>query len=140
MINRIPLGTTDSSVSQLGLGCINFGTTTDEATAHKLIDTYLELGGNYLDTANNYAFWNGGDGRSSERVIGTWNHKHPELRKNYLLATKLGALPCDVKKALSPCRESADVFLKMRWNVLLPHFRQIILIYFIYMLTISTPH
>lgn len=96
MIKQIPLGKTNTYVTQLGLGCINFGTTTNEATAHHLIDTYLELGGNYLDTANNYAFWNGGDGRSSERVIGSWNHTHPTLRKNYLLATKLGALPRDL--------------------------------------------
>lgn len=72
MLKQIPLGKTDTMVTRLGLGCINFGTTTDETTAHNLIDTYLELGGNYLDTSNNYAFWNGGDGRSSERVIGSW--------------------------------------------------------------------
>ena len=95
MIKQIPLGKTNEMVTQLGLGCINFGTLTDEKTSHALIETYLELGGNYLDTSNNYAFWNDGKARSSELVIGAWNHMNPSSRKDYLLATKLGALPLD---------------------------------------------
>lgn len=101
MIKQIPLGKTNEMVTQLGLGCINFGTLTDEKTSHALIETYLELGGNYLDTSNNYAFWNDGKARSSELVIGAWNRRNPSSRKNYLLATKLGALPLDPSRGFA---------------------------------------
>lgn len=94
----IQLGNTSTQVSKLGLGCINFGTTTDKKTAHALMDCYLTYGGNVIDTANNYAVWNGGDGRESERVIGSFVHSHPEIREKLVLCTKLGALPIDFAK------------------------------------------
>lgn len=91
-MNYITLGTSKQRVSQLGLGCINFGTTTKEEIAFELIDCYLENGGNVLDTANNYAVWNGGDGRESERVIGAYLKKNQSARADMVLCTKLGAL------------------------------------------------
>jgi len=97
-MKKIELGNSGVYVSQLGLGCINFGTSTDEKTAFDIIDCYLEKGGNMLDTANNYAIWNGGDGRSSERTIGKWIKNNPQRRNEFILATKLGALPVDVNK------------------------------------------
>lgn len=95
-MEKIRLGLTDYMISKLGLGCINFGTTTDQKKAFELIDTYLQLGGNLLDTSNNYAIWNGGDGRSSERTIGKWLKGNPDTRKQMVLATKLGALPTNI--------------------------------------------
>ena len=97
-MRKIKLGCSELYVSQLGLGCINFGTSTDEQTSFDIIDCYLEKGGNMLDTANNYAIWNGDDGRSSERTIGKWIKNNPERRKDFVLATKLGALPKDAAK------------------------------------------
>lgn len=97
-MKKVQLGKTNYQVTNLGLGCINFGTTTDEKTAFQLIDTYLECGGNLLDTSNNYAFWNGDDGRSSERTIGKWIQANEAARKEIILATKLGALPRDLSK------------------------------------------
>ena len=95
-ISKIRLGKSDLEVSKLGLGCINFGTTTDEKTSFALMDTYLENGGNFLDTANNYAFWNaGGVGGESEKVIGNWLADRGN-RKDIVLATKMGALPKDI--------------------------------------------
>jgi aryl-alcohol dehydrogenase-like predicted oxidoreductase len=49
------LGGTGLKVAELCLGCMTFGRETDEANARKIIDRYLELGGNFLDTANVYA-------------------------------------------------------------------------------------
>lgn len=97
-MKKIQLGNSKLQVSKLGLGCINFGTLTDEKTAYSLIDCYLEKGGNMLDTANNYAVWNGGGERSSEKVIGKWIKSNPDWRHEFILATKLGALPKDVDK------------------------------------------
>ncbi|MCW4438894.1 hypothetical protein BCU90_20585 [Vibrio lentus] len=78
----------------VGLGTAAFGTTIDERSAHQLIDKYMSLGGNHIDTANNYAFWiTGSSGRESEEVIGTWIEKSPLARHEYILASKVGAFP-----------------------------------------------
>lgn len=90
-MRKIRLGATDYKVSVLGLGCINFGTTTKEAQAFRLMDKYVELGGNLFDTSNNYAVWNGGEGRDSERVIGKWLKNNKTVRSDIFLCTKLGA-------------------------------------------------
>lgn len=90
-MKKIRLGATAYEVSMLGLGCINFGTTVKEEQAFRLMDKYVELGGNLFDTANNYAVWNGGDGRDSERVIGKWLKNCPSVRPEIFLCTKLGA-------------------------------------------------
>ena len=82
-MNYIQLGASDIRASQLGLGCINFGTTTTKETAFALMDCYLECGGNLLDTANNYAIWNGGD--DGRKIILEEVEKSLEaLRTSYL--------------------------------------------------------
>jgi len=91
-MNQIRLGKSTLKVSQLGLGCINFGTTIHEEQAFELMNTYVRCGGNFLDTANNYAIWNGGDGSESEKTIGRWL-KQEDNRRYVILATKLGAKP-----------------------------------------------
>jgi len=59
------------------------------------MDEYVINGGNFIDTANNYAVWNGGDGGESERTIGNWVQKNNN-RESVIIATKLGALPKDM--------------------------------------------
>jgi aryl-alcohol dehydrogenase-like predicted oxidoreductase len=68
-----------------------FGTTVPEHRATTILDRYLDRGGNFLDTANNYAFWvPGGTGDESESVLGRWLARtDPPV----VLATKLGARP-----------------------------------------------
>lgn len=97
-MKKIRLGVSNYELSILGLGCINFGTTTEEEIAFRLMDKYVELGGNLFDTANNYAVWNGGDGRESERVIGKWIKNNPALRHQIFVATKLGARTSEGKR------------------------------------------
>lgn len=91
-MKKIKIGNSQIISSVLGLGAINFGTTVDENTSFNLMDTYIELGGNLIDTSNNYAVWNGGDGSESEKTIGKWIKKNGKA-KNLFIATKLGALP-----------------------------------------------
>ncbi len=61
------LGRSGVLVSELALGTMIFGESspraTDEATALRMIDRFLDAGGNHIDTANVYA-----DGRSEEIV------------------------------------------------------------------------
>ena len=77
----------------LCLGAMNFGTTTDEATAVAVLERFLERGGTFVDTANNYAVWNpGGTGNESEELLGRW-FARTGRRDDVVLATKLGARP-----------------------------------------------
>lgn len=97
-MKKILLGNSSLNVSTLGLGAINFGTTTSEKASFNIMEEYISYGGNFIDTANNYAVWNGGDGSESEKTIGNWLQKRGN-RRNLVIATKLGALPKDMSKS-----------------------------------------
>ncbi len=76
------------NVSQIALGAMNFGTTTSEAEAFEVLDLYLEQGGNFIDTSNNYAHW-AGTGDESETVLGKYFASR-KCRDQVVLATKVG--------------------------------------------------
>lgn len=81
-------------VSNLALGAMHFGTRTPGETALSLLNAYTEHGGNFIDTANNYAFWiEGGTGRDSESLIGEWIATRGR-RDDVVIATKVGAGLC----------------------------------------------
>jgi hypothetical protein len=44
-------------VSRIALGAMLMGTATDESTSYAILDRYVEAGGTFIDTANNYAYW-----------------------------------------------------------------------------------
>lgn len=96
-MKMLGFGKSQSQVSAISLGCMNFGTRINLRDSFELLDKYYELGGNFLDTANNYAFWNNhGRGGDSETVIGDWISKR-KGRNNIFIATKIGARPLDEK-------------------------------------------
>jgi len=76
------LGRTGVKVSPLCLGTMNFGGRSDEQESRRVLDGYIELGGNFIDTANVY-----NDGRSEE-IIGRWM-KDKGLRDEIVLSTKV---------------------------------------------------
>ena len=82
-------GRVSLSVSQLCLGTMYFGYRTDEPTSRAILDRFVEAGGNFLDTANNYGQWHG-DAGESERVIGRWLRARG-LADRVVMATKVGA-------------------------------------------------
>jgi len=82
-------GRVSLQVSQLCLGTMYFGYRTDEATSFAILDRFLEAGGNFLDTANNYGQWHGEAGES-ERVIGRWRRSRG-VGDEVVVATKVGA-------------------------------------------------
>jgi aryl-alcohol dehydrogenase-like predicted oxidoreductase len=84
--------TTRREVSVLGLGTHHFGTATDEATSFAILDRYVEAGGTFIDTADNYAFWVGTQGGESEELLGRWRRSHG-VGDEVVIATKLGARP-----------------------------------------------
>lgn len=83
------------AVADLVLGCMYFGTRTDERTAFALLDRFVEAGGTTLDTADCYAFWasDTGAGGQSEEVLGRWLRARPGVREQVVLATKVGPEP-----------------------------------------------
>lgn len=81
------------AVSDMALGAMYFGTRTAEATARSVLDRFVEAGGNFIDTSNNYAFWaEGGTGQESETLLGRWL-KDRGRRDDVVIATKVGAQP-----------------------------------------------
>lgn len=90
MIRMKQLGGTGARVSELCLGCMYFGTLIDEPTAFRLLDQYVDAGGRFLDTANNYAWWvEGGQGGESEQMLGRWMRERRN-RSQLFVATKVG--------------------------------------------------
>jgi aryl-alcohol dehydrogenase-like predicted oxidoreductase len=84
---------TRREVSVLSLGAMLFGTVTDEATSFAILDRYVEAGGTFIDTSDNYAFWiNGGQGGESEELLGRWRRSRG-IGDEIVIATKLGARP-----------------------------------------------
>ncbi|WP_018786725.1 aldo/keto reductase [Micromonospora sp. CNB394] len=84
---------TRREVSVLSLGAMLFGTATDEATSFAILDRYVEAGGTFIDTSDNYAFWhNGGQGGESEELLGRWRRSRG-IGGEVVIATKLGARP-----------------------------------------------
>src|SRR6266702_2180118 len=84
---------TRREVSVLSLGAMRFGTATDEATSFAILVRYVEAGGTFIDTADNYAFWaDGGQGGQSEELLGRWRRSRG-IGDEVVVATKLGARP-----------------------------------------------
>ncbi|CAH1254861.1 KCNAB1 [Branchiostoma lanceolatum] len=54
----------------------------DEAASHAILDRYVELGGNFIDTADRYG------GGKSEEIVGSWMEK--QEREKVVVATKVG--------------------------------------------------
>lgn len=97
-----PLGRTGTSVSQLALGTIYFGTEIDRETSFAIMDTYYEYGGRFIDTANNYATWiEGYDEPQAEYVIGEWLEERG-VREEMVIATKTGFNPPHIGRSLDP--------------------------------------
>ena len=62
---------------QIALGAMYFGTRQDRDQSFAILDRFAELGGRWLDTADNYSFWEGqtGFGGAARRVTcgrSTW--------------------------------------------------------------------
>lgn len=76
------------TVSEVCLGAMNFGTTVSKEEAYKTLDLYVDAGGNFIDTSNNYAHWQG-TGDESETLLGEWLRDRGN-RDKLVIATKVG--------------------------------------------------
>jgi len=76
------LGTSGTVVSTQCLGTMTFGQEADEATSGALLETFVEAGGNFVDTADVYAQG------TSEEIIGRWLKAHSTEARQLVIATK----------------------------------------------------
>ncbi len=84
------LGMTGLSVSPLCLGTMQFGWTTDEASAQRVLSAAFEAGINFIDTADIYSRWaDGNPGGVAEQIIGRWMKQNNIPRDRVVLATKV---------------------------------------------------
>src|SRR5260370_27181678 len=84
------IGISDLQVAPLVFGGNVFGWTADERTSFSILDTFVEHGLNFLDTADSYSHWaEGHQGGESETIIGKW-FKESGKRDKIVLATKVG--------------------------------------------------
>jgi aryl-alcohol dehydrogenase-like predicted oxidoreductase len=68
---------------------MNFGSSTPPDTAHAILDRFVEAGGTFIDTSNNYNQWTG-HGGESEELLGEWLRSRGN-RDDLVIATKVGA-------------------------------------------------
>ena len=82
------IANTQLDVSMFCLGTMNFGSRDSKTVSYAMLDQYAEGGGNFLDTANNYAIWiaNGGE---SESTLGQWMQDRGN-RDEMVVASKAG--------------------------------------------------
>lgn len=88
-MNTTTLGATNITVSNLCLGSMQFGWTADESDSIRVMDAFVEAGGNFIDTADIYSRWSPGNpGGVSEEIIGRWMRARGN-RNNLVIATKV---------------------------------------------------
>jgi len=103
------LGNSGAIVSELTLGTMTFGAEADETTSHAIIDSFVEHGGTFIDTADVYS------AGESEQIVGRWLASHPEQAKQAVLATKgrfpMGDGPNDLGLSRRHLRTALDASL-----------------------------
>jgi len=75
------LGRTGLKVSELCLGAMTFGRETTEADSFRMLDCFVEAGGNFIDTADVYSQG------ISEQILGRW--LSGKRRDDFVIATKV---------------------------------------------------
>ena len=81
------LGRSGLTVSRLCLGTMNFGPQTTESDSHSIMDSALDQGINFFDTANVYG-QDRGKG-ATETIVGNWFAQGGGRREKVVLATKV---------------------------------------------------
>ncbi len=102
------LAATDLTVSPLCFGGNVFGWTADHHESFALMDAYVGLGGNFIDTSDAYSHWiPGNTGGDSERIMGAWLADRGR-RADLIIATKVAKLPARAGLAPDNIRAALD--------------------------------
>jgi aryl-alcohol dehydrogenase-like predicted oxidoreductase len=82
-----------ADVYPLALGGSTFGWTSHETTSRQVLDSFLDAGGNLIDTSDSYsAFVPGNSGGESETIIGAWMAARGN-RDQVVIGTKVSQHP-----------------------------------------------
>ena len=94
------IGKSDLEVVPFALGGNVFGWTADEKESFDILDKYADAGFDFIDTADIYSAWvPGNKGGESETIIGKWLKKSGK-RKQFTIATKVGAQISETHRGL----------------------------------------
>jgi aryl-alcohol dehydrogenase-like predicted oxidoreductase len=88
-MRQIAIPQTDLTVATMCLGGGGLGTRNTVDESCRIIDRYVELGGNWVDTAHIYGAWAPGQWGASEKAIGEW-YRRSKNRDGLLVMTKGG--------------------------------------------------
>jgi aryl-alcohol dehydrogenase-like predicted oxidoreductase len=102
---RRRLGQSDLRVFPLAIGGNVFGWKADTEDTNGILDTYVELGGNFLDTADSYA------GGRSEIMIGNWMRERRN-RSEIVVGTKIGKSADNPGLSARAVRRAVDASLE----------------------------
>jgi aryl-alcohol dehydrogenase (NADP+) len=103
----ITIPRTELSIYPLSLGGNVFGWTATREESFKVLDRFVDLGGNFIDTADAYSAWKeGNSGGESESIIGEWMANRGN-RSEMIIATKVAKLP--TRPGLSPANIASAV-------------------------------
>lgn len=108
MLKQFKIQNTDLSVSRLAMGTAKISVGKNKAESKRVLDTFLDLGGNLYDTARVYG--------CSEEVIGSWI-KSTNKREKIVLMTK-GGHP-ELSENLN-CNISDRIYRGMRRRIGIP--------------------
>jgi aryl-alcohol dehydrogenase-like predicted oxidoreductase len=75
------LGKTGLKVSELCLGTMTFGREINQRASHRLLNRFVDAGGNFIDTADVYSRG------ASEEIVGRW--LKGKARDDFIMATKV---------------------------------------------------
>ncbi|MGI4895095.1 MAG: aldo/keto reductase [Janthinobacterium lividum] len=104
------IGTSELDVRPLSLGGNVFGWTADSTTSHRVLDAFLDGGGDFIDTADVYSAWSDGGAGISETYIGEWFAASGK-RDQVVLATKVAMAPGLEGLAADTIRKAVDASL-----------------------------
>lgn len=95
------LGNSGMEVSPVTLGGNVFGWTLDKEESFRILDSFMDAGFEFIDTADSYSWWvPGHDGGESERIIGEWM-KTRNNRDKVIISTKVGSQTRERPKNIS---------------------------------------
>lgn len=92
---------TDITSSAIVFGTNSIGSDIDDKTSFALLDTYVSLGGNHIDTAHYYGYG------ASEKTIGKW--LRASGKRNDVIITSKGAWPYEGAPRLTKEEVEADL-------------------------------
>ena len=89
-MKNITLGNSDLQVTPICLGTMTFGEQVNESVSHQILDRSLELGVNFIDTAEMYSVPARAETCGiTETIIGNWMSSRAGARQKVVLATKV---------------------------------------------------